>query len=147
MPVPDRQDHRRDAVRVAQIQIGPGVGERSHGVQGALPRREQQRRQTLLGERGQQSLKRQAVLVRPKVRNIPLRGAEELRARVQRGAGMDQRLHDGRVIFGRRPHQGRLTVPPLRRVDVRSVGQEHLNGVDLSRPGRDHQRRLAFRSG
>ena len=65
-------------------------------------------------------------------------------ARVGPCACREQRLHDRRVVLGRRQHQRRLATELLRGVDVGVRLEQQLDGVDVARARREHQRRFTF---
>ena len=62
------------------------------------------------------------------------------------GARFDQRTGGCRVVFRRRPHQGRLAAPRFRGIDVRAVGQQDSDRAGMTGARRRHQRGLAVRS-
>jgi len=56
--------------------------------------------------------------------------------------GLDQGLNHFRVLFCGGPHQGRLILNRLGRVDVRAVDEQHPDGVRTAGPGTRHERRF-----
>ena len=63
----------------------------------------------------------------------------EWRAKV--GSRLEQRLHDGRMTVGRRPHQRRLS-PPLPGIHLRAPGEQRPDRPQLPGARGRHERRL-----
>ena len=130
MGIRDRIHERRRPVRVGGVEVGLGIGQRGHGIGGAVTRGVHQRRPAAARQHGDDH-----------AGGLPLefRKAQELAALILVRAEVDQRFDRRRVVLRRRPHQGGLPLPVLLGVDLRSVRHEHLDGVRAAGARRRHQ--------
>ncbi len=131
--VDDRVDERRDAVLIRGVDVGLQRREHVDALDAALAagevqRREPARRQPFLARLGSDLA-------------LPLLNR---RSRVDVGAVRRQLADDVGMSFGCSPHQRRLSAPAFARVNDGPAGDEHLHGVEMSRPGSRHQRGLAL---
>ena len=116
--------------------FGAGLEQRTHALEAALARGEQQRRQA--AERPVHAPRLAGDLARPIVDDG---------ARVDVGAMLDEQLDHRGLVLRRGPHERRLLAPALARVDVGAVLDEHFGGGRIAAAGDDHQRRLPIGAG
>ncbi len=136
MGVDDRDGQCRRAVRILNVQVRAGVGQRFRCVDCTLPRREHQGRETTLWRR-QRGVRREVV--------ANLRELERTRTRVSCGTVLDEQLDDIGVIFSGCPHQRRFATPHLGRIHSRTRLEEHSDGFRVARTSRGHEHSFALR--
>ena len=132
-------DHqRRHAFRRRHIHIGAGRDQRLDAVVAAVARRIQQRGQSPDG-----------TILRARLRRNLARPVAVQRPRLDVGAFGKQQLHHLARIFrrGGRPHQRRLIVKLLHRVDVGAGFDQHFDDGQFAGLDRQHQRGLAVQIG
>jgi hypothetical protein len=132
-------DQRARAVGRDVGRLRAGAQQDAAGFQVALTRGEQERR-----EAAEINRRHPAALV---AIAEPVAGVHNARphlgARLNVGAGLDERANDRGVSVRHGPHQGGLPVRELLRADVGAAADERLDHRHVAGARRGHQRRLA----
>ncbi len=132
MEVVDREEQRRDALRIRQIEVRAGRDERARALEATLARREQQRRQA--AERPVHAPRLARDLPRPLVDD---------RARVDLGAVLDEQLRPSRAWLCAAAHISAVcSRHSSRALTSAPCCDQRLGRCRVAAARDDHQRRL-----
>ena len=135
--VHDRHDERAGVVDIAVIDVDAAVEHHAGRLDVALTGGKRQGREPAARDRGDRRRRAQ-----PGHLGFPVE-----RSDLPVGAVIEQELHDGRMAFGRRPHEGGLSLVLLARIHVRAAVEEHPDDIGVACASGRHQDGLAVFSG